>query len=324
MFNKRRDFLADARAGIKEAHASRDMLLSHTVKAIFEVNRAANLLYETLTEWYGLYFPELRVSEPATFAKLVQLINREDLKASDLSPLVGDQKARELEGKARTSMGAALKTADLAELTKLARKLEELYVYRASLEEYQAALANEIAPNLSLLAGPELAANLIARAGSLRKLAFMPASTIQVLGAEKALFKHLKKHTKPPKHGLIFQHVSISMAPIKQRGRIARALSTKLAICSKADAFTRNPIGAKLKEEFDARLKAIQNAPVRPPSFCPKQKGAPFPAGKVPSSSPSAPTTTSRPAGPSGSYGKPGPSGTPGKPGFSGRGERRG
>ena len=277
---KKRDFLEETKAMLREAHASRDLLLSHTVKAIFEVNRAANLLYETLTEWYAVYFPELKVSEPATFAKLVQAIDRTDLQTSDLAPIVGEQKARELESKAKTSIGAPLSKADMTELTKLARKLEELYAYRASLEEYQASLANEIAPNLSLLAGPELAAKLIARAGSLRKLAMMPASTVQVLGAEKALFKHLKKHTAPPKHGLIFQHVSISTSPKHMRGKIARALSTKLAICSKADAFTRNPIGARLKEQFDARLKSVQDAPARPPSSS-RSAGSTGMAGKM-------------------------------------------
>jgi len=262
-FKKKRDFLAEAKAGLREAHASRDMLLSHTVKAIYEVNRAANLLYETLTEWYAIYFPELKVSEPATFAKLVQLINREDLQASDLKAIVGEQKAQHLANRAKTSMGAPLKPDDLAELTKLGKKLEEFYAYRASLEEYQNKLAEEIAPNISLLAGPELAAKLIAKAGSLRKLALMPASTVQVLGAEKALFKHLRKHTNPPKHGLIFQHASISTSPKALRGKIARALATKIAIASKADAFSKNMIAEKLKKQFEDRLNVIQNAPAK-------------------------------------------------------------
>ncbi|RLG20351.1 hypothetical protein DRN67_00155 [Candidatus Micrarchaeota archaeon] len=258
MIKRRRDFLAEAKAGLKEAHASRDILLSHTVKAIYEVNRAANLLYETLTEWYGVYFPELKVSEPSTFAKLVQSVNREQLDVEDIKAIVGEAKARELANKAKSSTGASLKKEDLAELTKLGKKLEDLYAYRTSLEEYQTKLAEEIAPNLSLLAGPELAAKLIAKAGSLRKLALMPASTIQVLGAEKALFKHLKKHTKPPKHGLIFQHASISTSPKAIRGKIARSLSTKLAICAKADAFTGNMIAEKLKAEFEERVKGLR------------------------------------------------------------------
>ena len=307
---KKRDFLEETKAMLREAHAARDLLLSHTVKAIFEVNRAANLLYETLTEWYAVYFPELRVAEPPTFAKLVQLINREDLQASDLAPIVGEQKARELESKAKTSIGAKLSTADLAEMTKLAHKLEDLYAYRTSLEEYQAALATEIAPNLSLLAGPELAAKLIAHAGSLRKLAMMPASTIQVLGAEKALFKHLKKGTNPPKHGLIFQHVSISMSPKHMRGKVARALSTKMAICARADAFTHNPIGAKLKEQFEARFKAVQEMPVKAAPV--RQPVSSRPAGS---------------SGPSGSSGSPRPGGNSGfsrRPGMGRMNERRG
>jgi len=255
---RQRDFLEETKAQLREAHAARDLLLSHTVKAISEVNRAANLLYETLTEWYAVYFPELRVSEPATFAKLVQAISREDLKAADISSIVGEQKAQELEAKAKTSIGAKLSKEDLAQMTKLARKLEELYAYRASLEEYQAALAQEIAPNLSILAGPDLAAKLIAKAGSLRKLALMPASTVQVIGAEKALFKHLRSGSSPPKHGLIFQHASISTSPKHLRGKIARSLATKLAIAAKADAFSKNMIAEKLKKEFEERVKSLR------------------------------------------------------------------
>jgi nucleolar protein 56 len=254
----RRDFLEETKAQLREAHGARDLLLSHTVKAVFEVNRSANLLYETLTEWYAVYFPELRVSEPATFAKLVQAISREDLKASDISSIVGEQKAQELESKAKTSIGAKLSKEDLSQMTKLAHKLEELYSYRTSLEEYQAALAQEIAPNISLLAGPDLAAKLIAKAGSLRKLALMPASTVQVIGAEKALFKHLRNGSSPPKHGLIFQHVSIAMSPKNLRGKIARSLATKLAIASKADAFSKHMIAEKLKLQFEERVKALK------------------------------------------------------------------
>jgi len=255
---QRRNFLAEARRGVQEAYKGRDILLSHTVKAILELNRAANLLYETLTEWYAIHFPELKVNEPEKFAELVQKIDKAGLKASDIDMMVGEAKAKELEEKAKSSIGVDLNSEDVMEIKRLATQLNELYKLRASFEKYQEKLARELAPNISIVAGPELAAKLIARAGNLRRLAMMPASTIQVLGAEKALFKHLRKHTKPPKHGLIFQHVSISMSPKEQRGKIARALSTKIAIASKADAFSKRMIADKLKADFDARLKMIK------------------------------------------------------------------
>jgi nucleolar protein 56 len=132
-----------------------------------------------------------------------------------------------------------------------------LYALREDVEKYTDALAVRICPNMSHLAGPALAAKLVAKAGSLHKLATFPASTVQVIGAEKALFKHLKAGSKPPKHGVIFQHPLISTSPKKVRGKIARALAGKLSIAAKADAITHHFIAEKLKESFEARAKAI-------------------------------------------------------------------
>jgi nucleolar protein 56 len=110
---------------------------------------------------------------------------------------------------------------------------------------------------MSHIAGPELAAKLVAQSGGLQRMAMFPASTIQVLGAEKALFKHLKSGSRPPKHGLIFQHASIGMAPKKVRGKISRCLAAKLTIAAKADAFSHNFIAEKLKAQFEAQVKRI-------------------------------------------------------------------
>jgi nucleolar protein 56 len=111
---------------------------------------------------------------------------------------------------------------------------------------------------MSEVAGPEIAAKLIAHVGSLKRLAFLPSSTIQVLGAEKALFKHLKnRRIAPPKHGIIFQHAKISNSPKEVRGKIARALANKLALAARADAFSKNFIAKQLKDDFEARCKEI-------------------------------------------------------------------
>jgi len=111
----------------------------------------------------------------------------------------------------------------------------------------------DIAPNLSHLAGSVLAAKLIAKAGSLRKLAMFPASTIQLLGAEKALFRAKKTNAKPPKHGLIFQHPYVHSKPRRLRGRAARVLSAKLTLAARADAFTGNQIGEGLRKQLEEK-----------------------------------------------------------------------
>ncbi|MBN2065781.1 MAG: RNA-binding protein [Candidatus Thermoplasmatota archaeon] len=116
-----------------------------------------------------------------------------------------------------------------------------------------------VAPNISTIVGPLIGARLLSLAGSIERLAVMPASTIQLLGAEKALFRFKKEGGKPPKHGVIFQHPLVNKAPRSIRGRISRTLASTIAIAAKADAFTKRDIAATLKQEMEKRIQEIQN-----------------------------------------------------------------
>jgi nucleolar protein 56 len=116
-----------------------------------------------------------------------------------------------------------------------------------------------IAPNISRITGPLIGARIISIAGGINKVAFMPASTIQILGAEKALFRYKKEGGRPPKHGVIFQHNLINKSPRKIRGKIARVLATKIAIAAKADAFTKKDISGVLKDDLERRVREIRN-----------------------------------------------------------------
>ncbi|MFH1448598.1 MAG: hypothetical protein ABIG39_07080 [Candidatus Micrarchaeota archaeon] len=252
------DLLEKAKAGVTKALGKRDRALVHVVGAIDDNNKAANLLFERLSEWYGIYFPEMKINEPDKYCQLVAVFDKNNVDFGQIIGIVGKEKAKELERRAKESIGIDLKDEDSYIIKETARKIHGLYELREELERYQEMLAGEVCPNLVHLVDAGLAAKLVARAGSLDKLARMPASTVQVLGAEKALFKHLKKHSKPPKHGLIFQHPYISGAPKKQRGKLSRALSAKIAIAVKADAYTRNFIADKLKKDFDKRANAIR------------------------------------------------------------------
>jgi nucleolar protein 56 len=109
----------------------------------------------------------------------------------------------------------------------------------------------DAAPNVSDLAGPTLAAKLIEKAGGLKRMAMMPSSTLQILGAEKALYRALKTKARPPKHGLIFQHPYVNAAPRELRGLRARHLAAKLSIAARADAFSGNSIADQLKKELE-------------------------------------------------------------------------
>jgi nucleolar protein 56 len=114
------------------------------------------------------------------------------------------------------------------------------------------------APNISKIVGSLIGARLISLAGGIERLASMPSSTIQLLGAEKALFRYKKEGGKPPKHGVIFQHPKINRNPKEMRGKIARIFASKISIAAKADAFTKRDISKDLKDELDKRIKDIK------------------------------------------------------------------
>jgi nucleolar protein 56 len=139
----------------------------------------------------------------------------------------------------------------------LARVVLRLRSARAAMEKEVGAAAESIAPNLSLLAGSVLAARLISRAGSLRRLSEMPSSTLQVMGAEKALFKHLKGSAPSPKHGIIYRHTAVIGAAKRLRGKAARALAGKLAIAARLD-YNGAGVSLDLKASLEKRLTDIK------------------------------------------------------------------
>ncbi len=142
----------------------------------------------------------------------------------------------------------------------LSLQIKGLIEYRAGLEEEIGEMMACTAPNLSGLAGPLLGARLISAAGGLGKLAVFPGSRIQVIGAEQAMFRHLKKRGDPPKHGIIFQHPTISKSPWWQRGKIARSLAAKLAIAARIDTFSKEDRSEELRASFMRRYEAVKKS----------------------------------------------------------------
>jgi nucleolar protein 56 len=256
-FSERRaKFLAEAKKKVKAAVSSRDNLLIQTVCAVDEINKSSNLLFERLCEWYGMHFPELKLSDNSKYVEFVLGIDRQNPDMKELEKMFG-QAAQQLYDKAKSSMGASFSEEDIRQVRALALQVKMLWTLRKNIEDYEIKLANEICPNLSYLAGPTLAAKLVSQAGGLKRLATMPSSTIQVLGAEKALFKHLKSGSRPPKHGLIFQHPLISTSPKSVRGKISRLLAARLAIAAKADFLSHNFIAERLKASFEEAAKRL-------------------------------------------------------------------
>jgi nucleolar protein 56 len=186
----------------------------------------------------------------------IEKLEREDLPKA---------KAEQIAKMAESSMGADIAETDLAQIQALCKNVLGLYQLRQTLESYLDTAMEEVAPNTKALVGSLLGARLIALSGGLENLAKMPASTIQVLGAEKALFRSLKTGTKPPKHGIIFQHTFLHEAKKWHRGKIARALAGKLAIAVRADAFGGRHLGEELKANLERRIGEIHEKYAEPP-----------------------------------------------------------
>jgi nucleolar protein 56 len=264
-----------AKMKVKTTVERRDLLVAQAVLAVDDLDRSLNVFMGRVREWFGLHYPELdrMLDKHETYARLVvELGTRENFTADILEgeglPKAKSQKLAEV---AAASMGADLGEEDLGQIQGMCRGVLELYGVRQSLEKYVDVVMEEVAPNTRAVGGSLLGARLLALAGGLMNLAKLPASTIQVLGAEKALFRSLKTKARPPKHGIIFQHPLIHDAKRWQRGKIARALAGKLSIAARVDAFSGKYAGDGLKADLEKRVEEIRKRYEKPPPPSPKK-----------------------------------------------------
>ena len=258
-----------AKLRIKGAVEKRDLVVAQAIQTLDDLDRTVNLFMGRLREWYGVHFPELDrlVEKHETYARLVlNLGNRENFALEALEKEdIPKARAEQIFMVAETSMGADISKTDLDQIVVLSKDVLDLYELRRSMENYLDKTMEEVAPNTKTIVGALLGARLIAIAGSLQNLALRPSSTIQVLGAEKALFRSLKTGARPPKHGLIFQHALLHDAKRWQRGKIARAVAGKLAIAARIDAFGGKYAGDALKAALDRRVEEIREKYKEPP-----------------------------------------------------------
>lgn len=255
----------NARRAVQKAQSERSVIVTQTTQLLNELDKTLNILSNKLIEWYGVHFPELshQIDGHITYAQIVlKFGDRTNIESEGLKELGLERSTKRIQASAQSSMGAILSPEDIEQIKQLAGHLLSLYEYRPEVESYLASTATDVAPNLSVVAGPVLAAKLIEKAGNLKKLAMMPSSTVQLLGAEKALFRSKKTRARPPKHGLIFQHPFVHSKPKKQRGRSARTLASKLVLAARADFFTGNPIGAELKRQLDEEDSKSQKSSI--------------------------------------------------------------
>lgn len=236
------------KAAIRDISKSvtRDLIIIQAISMLDDLNKITNLMMERFREWYELYLPEISqmIEDHEKFIKTVSGKTREELMK---------------EFGIEDTMGGDLTEMDVEMLNSISKRIIELYKLRENLRKYIEKLMDEVAPNVKTIAGPTVGARLIALAGGLKELATLPASTIQVLGAEKALFRHLRKGTPPPKHGVLFNHPMVQRLPKKRRGAMARTLAAKISIAAKVDAFTPGKfIADKLQKELDERFKQLK------------------------------------------------------------------
>jgi len=218
-----------------------------------------------IKEWYSWHFPELGriVKDNVLFARVAYLIknkaNFDESKVPEIAEILNDPDLAQAVFQARkSSTGYDISDFDIQCIENFASRVIALVKYRSELSDYLVKKMNDIAPNLSSLIGEIVGARLINKAGSLITLAKYPASTIQILGAEKALFRALKSRKgNTPKYGLIFNSSFIGRAKSKDKGRISRYLANKCAIASRVDAFydySTHAFGEILKEQVEQRL----------------------------------------------------------------------
>jgi nucleolar protein 56 len=262
-----------AKLRVKGAVEKRDLVAAQAIQTLDELDKTINMLMARVREWYGIHFPELDrlLEKHETYARLVVALgSKENFTAENLEKEdIPKAKAEGISKVAEKSMGADLEGADLVQIQSLCKDLLNMYQLRQDLEKYLDSTMEEVAPNVKYLLGSLLGARLIALSSGLTNLAKRPASTIQVMGAEKALFRSLKSGTRPPKHGMIFQHTLLHDAKRWQRGKIARALAGKVAIAARADAFGGRHIGEELKADLDKRLDEIYAKYDQPPPMPP-------------------------------------------------------
>eukprot|EP01069_Polyplicarium_translucidae_P009925 Polyplicarium_translucidae@DN3347_c0_g1_i10.p3 len=245
-----------------------DKPIQHAVALVDSFEKNMNTFAMRIKEWYGWHFPELAriVSDNIKFAEVVNLIQiKEEFdfeeKRPELADLVGDEAvAEEIITALQHSMGQEIAPSDMQNISNFATEVIKVSEQRKRLAQYLNERLATVCPNLQALLGDILAARLIAHAGSLSNLAKYPSSTIQILGAEKALFHALKNRTNTPKYGLLFASTFISRAGAKDKGKISRSLANKSSIASRMDAFSAHPtdaFGSMLRAQLEERLSFL-------------------------------------------------------------------
>ena len=242
-----------------------DIMIVQAIGLLDDLDKEINMYAMRVREWYGWHFPEMAkiMNDNMFYAKCVKRMGmRTNCKNCDFSDILGDETLEAtFKQAAETSMGTEISESDLLNISSLSDQVVSLSEYRIQLFEYLKNRMAAIAPNLTVMVGELVGARLIAHAGSLLNLAKHPASTIQILGAEKALFRALKTKHDTPKYGLIYHASLIGQTTPKNKGKISRVLAAKTALAVRVDALGESSeptIAIESRMKVESRIRQLE------------------------------------------------------------------
>jgi len=249
-----------------------DTMIVQAIALLDDLDKELNIYAMRVKEWYGWHFPEMGkiINDNLAYAKVIKAMGmRTSAATADLAEILPEEIEAALKAAAEVSMGTEITAEDLNNITLLADQVISFTEYRQQLSSYLSARMTAIAPNLTVLVGELVGARLIAHAGSLMNLAKSPASTVQILGAEKALFRALKTKHDTPKYGLIYHASLIGQSTGKNKGKIARMLATKTALGLRIDALTDDKdesatLGLEMRAMIENRVRKLEGKPAVP------------------------------------------------------------
>jgi len=242
-----------------------DTMIVQAVSLLDDLDKELNNYIMRCREWYGWHFPELGkiITDNLAFVKTIEIMGtRDNAKSTDLSEVLPEELEEKVKEAAEISMGTEISDEDILNINHLCHQIVEIQEYRQQLYEYLKNRMVAIAPNLTILVGELVGARLISHAGSLLNLAKHPASTVQILGAEKALFKALKTKHDTPKYGLIYHASLVGQASTKMKGKVSRMLAAKAALACRVDSLgeeTNTDLGMEHRAKVEHRIKQLES-----------------------------------------------------------------
>lgn len=248
---------------VAQAFTGKDIHIIKAVSLIDELDKMVNLISENVREWYSTHFPELNslIEDNEIFLELTKIGNRKNFTEKKvLEVYKNEDKIKKIIEKAKDSMGSIIEEETLNQIKGLSEKGIAIKKERNELTKFIEKEMKILLPNFTELAEPLIGARMLAKAGSVKKLALMPSSTIQLLGAEKALFLHIKSGAKPPKYGFIFGHPLLKQVKRNNQGKFARTLAGKLSITIRQDYFkgTKDTKHIEeIKKELEKRISEL-------------------------------------------------------------------